>query len=349
MAMVAMVGMMMSSCKKEESAQVKDGVAQTEQSMSQSEQEILDFLANYDAMKRGEKTDGEAVTPEQVCFQVETVINYCHGFTQSYLTNIRCDTIVVTMPKTDEQGKIAYNDMLTVYDEIVALVRKTYKAIDLEDKTLMYVMMSLNKETKEGNEELIIIMNTGSRGLLENSFIDDPWYATTYPNTVCWHWGDDLGPCTTPFVLPGDATEQLENMISTYDHNHESPVFSCPDCYTYILNPHDVAVFYVPYSTMDSLFYAEGLTWQEVLDYCICPDEIYMYYAYLMLHTHYEGMIINPYGIDWYYRVIVDGCKINVGGTGNNYTIYHLARLQNCTRLIRHYNGVYPVAIDDEE
>ena len=34
-------------CKKEESAQMKNGVAQTEQSMSPKEQKVLDFLAEW--------------------------------------------------------------------------------------------------------------------------------------------------------------------------------------------------------------------------------------------------------------------------------------------------------------
>lgn len=60
----AMLGVVMSSCKKEESTQMKEGVAQTEQSMSPEEQKGLNFLADYEAMKQGGKTEGEAVTPE---------------------------------------------------------------------------------------------------------------------------------------------------------------------------------------------------------------------------------------------------------------------------------------------
>ena len=78
----AMLGVMMSSCKKEESAQMKNGVAQKEQSMLPTEQRILNFLADYKAMKQGAKTDGEAVTPEQLRYLCETTVNYCYGFTQ---------------------------------------------------------------------------------------------------------------------------------------------------------------------------------------------------------------------------------------------------------------------------
>ena len=79
---VATGAVIMVGCKKEENAQIKDGVAQTEQSMSPTEQKVLDFLADYDAMKRGAKVDGESVTPEGLRPLCETTINYCHGFTQ---------------------------------------------------------------------------------------------------------------------------------------------------------------------------------------------------------------------------------------------------------------------------
>lgn len=61
----ASVAAIMVGCKKEESAQMKDGAAQTEQGMSQSEQRIIDFLADFKAMKQGAKAEGEAMTPEQ--------------------------------------------------------------------------------------------------------------------------------------------------------------------------------------------------------------------------------------------------------------------------------------------
>lgn len=42
------IAAIMIGCKKEESAQMKNGAAQTEQNMSESERSVLDFLANYD-------------------------------------------------------------------------------------------------------------------------------------------------------------------------------------------------------------------------------------------------------------------------------------------------------------
>ena len=128
----AMLGVMMSSCKKEESAQMKNGVAQTEQSMSPSEQRIIDFLADFEAMKQGAKAEGESVTPEQARWQWETTLNYCYGFTQTDLTSMRHDTLRVAMPKTNAQGNVDYTDLMATYNDIVSTVRNAYVNIDME-------------------------------------------------------------------------------------------------------------------------------------------------------------------------------------------------------------------------
>ena len=64
MIIVVTIAAIMVGCKKEESAQ-PNGATQTEQDMSPSEQKVLDFLADYDAMKQGAKAEGEALCPEE--------------------------------------------------------------------------------------------------------------------------------------------------------------------------------------------------------------------------------------------------------------------------------------------
>ena len=61
MMVVATGAVIMVGCKKEESTQMKNGAAQTEQSVSLDEQEINDFLTDFKAMKQGAKAEGEAV------------------------------------------------------------------------------------------------------------------------------------------------------------------------------------------------------------------------------------------------------------------------------------------------
>ena len=173
----------MIGCKKEESTQMKNGVAQTEQSVSLNEQEIIGFLEDFKAMKQGAKAEGEAMKPEEARNQWETVFNYCHGFTQSCLSDMRHDTITVPMPKTDAEGNIAYNDLLATYGEIVAAVRETYKAIDMENKTLKFVMMSLGNGTKDGDSDLSIVINTGRD--IENAY---PYYGYPFEEGECYIW-----------------------------------------------------------------------------------------------------------------------------------------------------------------
>ena len=183
---VATVAAIMVGCKKEESAQMKDGAAQTEQNMSESEQRVLDFLADYDAMKRGVKTEGEPVCPEDVRWLCETTLNYRHGFSHLLTTNRRLDTVRVALPKMNEQGYIEYMDVLRTYDKIVGAVRETYKAIDLEKKTLQFVMMTIEDgHDRDCSEEIVVVMNTGSETEYSGDVEDFPWYGVPFAADLC--------------------------------------------------------------------------------------------------------------------------------------------------------------------
>ena len=151
---VATGAVIMVGCKKEENAQMKDGVAQTEQNMSPSEQKIIDFMDAYSSMKQGAKVEGDAVSPEDARWYWESVLNYRHSFTQSYLVDMRRDTVRLTMPKTNAEGNISYADLLTTYGDIVDAVREAYVSIDMDDKTLQFVSMSIKGNvSKDGAEQ----------------------------------------------------------------------------------------------------------------------------------------------------------------------------------------------------
>ncbi len=340
----AMLGVMMSSCKKEESTQMKNGVAQTEQSMSPSEQRIIDFLADFEAMKQGAKTEGESVTPEQARWQWETTLNYCYGFTQTDLTSMRHDTLRVAMPKTDAQGNVDYTDLMATYNDIVSTVRNAYVNIDMEYKTLQYVTISLPEEaSKSGDNEIVIIMNTGS-----DDIDDEPWYGEPFGNDPCWVWGFGGGSCTEPYSMAGDASDRIEAEIAIWDYAHRGFSVACPNCEIFIDSIYLANVYYNPYSTTDSLFLVSGLTWQELMHYCICPEEIEKYYIWIMENTHYEGMFTWHYNVPWYYKTeIFDYTSQEAYGI-NSYIGYHFVKVWNAIRRIRYYNGNYPIPIDSD-
>lgn len=344
MIIAATGAVIMVGCKKEESAQMKSDVAQTEQGMSQSEQRIIDFLADFKAMKQGAKAEGEAMTPEQARWQWETTLNYCYGFTQTDLTGMRHDTLRVAMPKTDAQGNVDYTDLMTTYNDIVSTVRNAYVGIDMEYKTLQYVTISLPEEaSKSGDNEIVIIMNTG-----RNDIDDEPWYGEPFENDPCWVWGLGGGSCTEPYSMAGDASDRIEEEIAIWDYAHRGFVIYCPNCEIYIENPYVDAYYYRPDTQTDSLFYVTGMPYQELIHYCICPEEIQMNFAWIMKHTHYEGMFTWHYNVPWYYKTEVKDCTLQEEYGVDSYTGYYLVKVWNATRRIRHYNGDYPISIDSE-
>ena len=344
MMVVATGAVIMVGCKKEESAQMKSDVAQTEQGMSQSEQRIIDFLADFKAMKQGAKAEGEAMTPEQARWQWETTLNYCYGFTQTDLTGMRHDTLRVAMPKTDAQGNVDYTDLMTTYNDIVSTVRNAYVGIDMEYKTLQYVTISLPEEaSKSGDNEIVIIMNTG-----RNDIDDEPWQGEPFENDPCWVWGLEGGSCTEPYILAGDASNRIEEEIAIWDYDHRGFGVSCPNCEIVIENPF-YTVYYWPYNVQsDSLFHVSGLPYQELIHYCICPEEMQMNFEFIMNLSHYEGMYTWHYNEPWYYKTEIKDCTYQEQPGVDSYTGYYLVYVWYATRSIRFNKGIYPIPIDSD-
>ena len=324
---VATGAVIMVGCKKEESAQMESGVAQTEQSMLPSEQKILDFLTDYKAMKQGAKADGEDVTPEMARWQIEKVFNYCYSFTEDQLSNMRQVEVNVTMPKVNDEGKISYCDLLETYGNVVDVVREAYKAIDLEGKTLKFVTISIDKEEVKDTKSLTIVMNTGSS--ISNETPDN-----------CFIWGTN-----GIFEMSGRAPEQLQDSVYRYDAYYTLYYNPCPSCYTYLDTIYTFAIYNG--NPNNGLFYATGLTYQETLDYQLCwggelDDEI----DYIISLGH-PGQPTNLYNIDWYYYTIIRSNSAQFEDLG--YNAWHSAEVKYCRRLWRQYGKEYPISIDTDE
>lgn len=350
MIVVAATAAVLVGCKKDEQTSGEQeksvsGYDETQQP-SESEEKIISFINDYECVKKGEKAEGEDMSLEDARWLWETTMNYCYGFTQSHLSGMRQDTLCFICPKANADGYVLYIDVLETYNAIINDARKSYCSIDMDDKTLQFVTMSfVNDNEKNGNSKLLVIMNTG-RDDTDNTDNDHPlWYGVPFTEDVCWKFGRNLGSCTYPYILDSDAAQEIEKAIAAYDLSHETPHLTCTNCETYMENIYVDTAYYYPNETTDSIFYASGLTWNEVNDYCICKEEMNMYYAWIMKKTHYENMVINPYDVDWYYCVKVDGCS--TCQPDGLYTIYHLYRRYNGTRRFR-VNRNYPVSLDNE-
>jgi len=328
--LVATAGLIFNiSCKKQLDNPINNSVALSEQEVSTSEQKVVGFLKNYTAVKNGAKIDGEAVTPENARWYFETTLNYCYGFTQDQLTNSRMDTVYVTLPETDAQGNISYNDLMDTYGSIIETVRDTYMAINMENKTLQFVMMNIdNNSARNEGSRVQVIMNTGSKDIDPGTPTPNPnpgpWYGIPFSLGDDWIWGLNRGKCDGS-VLTSDAAQQLTEKVLNYDIANMLYYNPCPTCYTFI----------------------ENLTWEEVENYCIPRHDMNKYYAWIMQQSHYPGMIINPYGVDWYYKVQVED-KYTQNHNTSLYSAWHEITVFNCTRLWRKLDPSYPVPIDNE-
>ncbi len=326
--------MLMTSCKKQQDTIVKKDAAPFEQGVSGSEQKIIDFIDSYSAFKKGAKVEGESVSLEEARWQWETTFNYCYGFTQSHLLNMRADTVSVSVPEADGEGNISYSDLLGTYGAIIDAVRKAYANIDMDAKTLQFVMMDVEDSSRDAMN-VRVILNTGSDvvdGV--DTVYTGPWYGVPFVYGECYPWG-----LAGPFSTMDNAAHQLQNKIEIYDANHSYYYVPCPNCYTYIENINSVVN--LSGQNDNNLFYIQCETGNELSNYQICWTDLNRYYAYYIQLGHYENMPTNLYNQDWYYRTIVKPYN-------HKYTGWHNVQVLNCTRHWRH-NDEYPITIDPEE
>lgn len=351
MMFVATIAAITVSCKKEESARLNNGAAQTGQRMSPMEQNVLDFLADYDAMKRGAKFEEEAVCPEEACRLWETTLNYCYSFSNGTLSSMRLDTVRVTMPKVNEEDRLDYDIVMKTYENIVDAVRETYKTINMEGKTLQFVMMSIENGTaKDGNDEVVITMNTGSSNLtgIGSTTMPDTWYQGPFVEGDDWIWGLNRGKCDGSVTI-GDAAQQLTLAIGHYDTIHWAEYVPCHGCQPYFIIDPRIEKYLYPTADSAWLFYVNGLTVEEANTYCIPWEDMNMYYERILQATHTEGMITNPFGVYGYYKTEVkDFQEIVVNYPDIRSNIWHEAWVYYAERVWR-YSGDYPVPIGGDE
>lgn len=333
---VAATSVAVVSCKKEtQNASQKQNNAPngTEQNMSLAEQRVLNFLDAFDAMKRGEKAEGEPVSIADACQLMETTLNYCHGYTHEQISSLRHDTIRMALPKGDAQGNITQTEMLETYETLRNAVRDAYVSIEMEDKALMFVMLNLDgNAAKDGNKNVEIVLTVGRHDIgTPQQPTPYPWYGVPFNNSECYNWAEFAGVLT--------------EKVAQYDLRNMAVYNPCPTCYTFIENPHTEFI-YVGGQNNDCMFYECGLTYDEVENYQICWPLTQEIYACIMETTHYEGMLINPYGYEWYYYTEVWPYP-QPNPEDNTFCITYYYIVMNATRWWRNNNGVYPIPIDE--
>lgn len=331
-----------SSCKKQQNEFISDA-SRNEQGISQDEQKILDLIESFSEFKNGAKVQGDPLSVADACEQMETMLNYCHSFTQSQLYNMRSDTVFVALPQTDCNGNISYNDFMQTYGTLVDAVRNTYLDINMEEKTLKFVRISVADNNRNNEDNVRIVLNTGSDTAVTDTIKIEPWYGIPFHYGNCYLWGN-IGYCDPR----NTASAQINNAIQEYDMRHSLEYVSCPDCFTYIDNLSDST-----YSAVDpsgqyknNIFYIECDTYEELANYHICWTDMNRYYANYIKLGHYENMPPNVYGYDWYYYTSVRSSHYK-DIEKDVYVGKHSVTVYNCTRHWRHHDD-YPIPFTPE-
>lgn len=265
-------------------------------------------------------------------------LNYCYGFSMDYLTDARVDTTYAAMPKKDEIGNIAYNDLLDMYTNIVDAVRNTYKGIEMENKVLQFVMMEL-ANTKAEVDSIRIVINTGCRDIDPGTPEPHPypWYGIPFAEGECYIWG-----CPYGIQNNSNATLKLQNYIAAYDNHHAI----APAPHSFIVNPHHFVTYQGGVNEIDWLFSLTGLTEEEAMNYQLCWEYLNWEYAKIMQNTHTSTMEIRPYGHDGYYQTKVWGKLQHIPLMNDTVWISHVVYVEHAT-IYPIVNDNYPVPIDE--
>ncbi len=299
--------LIMASCKKDEETNVPQTQnPMTENKMSETESRIVSFIETINKHKAGEKSD-ETMSYEDAVVLWENTLNYCHSFTSIPVENMQFDTIYMKVRGVSGEA-ISTSNAVEAYNNLIEDVREVYANIDIADKKLHYVMVDNNEESaaKDGGSEVRVVVITGKQASppIPNDSLaepEDPWYGWRYfPSTDCI-----------------SAADSLTSAIKEYDIFHGALYVPCPNCYTYVYN-YEIHEEY-NYRTYDWLYYGH-------MDSIISSTMMYNIYRNIMLITHYEGMLTNPYGVQGYYETVVDA--IYVGRE----TVTHLVRVAHATR-----------------
>lgn len=294
-AIITVVLMITVSCKKQTNNKVENDINSME--ISAKEEKIVDFLEKYQLMKTGIKVEGEPVSESEAMWYWEVVLNYAHGFVEDYLTNCRTDTVYVNCPNIDEIGMISENDLMQTYSDVFYSVRERYMSLNMDEKTLKFIHINrISDNAKTDNEQLEIIITTGSRNQQPDPGTPGTMYGMPFVDGDDWIWGIKRGACDGNFYNVSDAAMQLTDAVVYYDATHY--VNDCPGPnYHYWI---DVVVDSTYYPSLYTGVCDSGSTWlfrkysatpSDVLSYCLDDDALNCFYTGIMTKTHGNGIL----------------------------------------------------------
>jgi len=218
-ACVMLAGLLMQGCQKE--PQTVDSAQQADESVytpkaAKLVADINSFKQKMTAVREHPHLkSGEVLSKEEARWNIETLFNVTYGFPDLSYSKTVTDTALVYLP-VDASGNALLEDVVAVYEEVLALVTDFYLAANFNEKGFLFMQLS-SGEVANGKLEIRLEAVTGAR--LGTS--DDPPvnYGPFYEGDD-WMYGNDLGKCS----LTGDSDAAKQIQYKTMENRLAWPI-----------------------------------------------------------------------------------------------------------------------------
>lgn len=311
------------SCKKDmqKVACIANQISNKTEAQSVYEK-IMKFRDAREAYHTDAKTDNGYVSPSEARSILDGTINYEFSSVNRYLDNTRLDTLRFAAPVTNNDGLVAVNDLIDIYDRFVASIGVNTNVVNF------FMVLYPLDNTRDSDVE--IIFKRGNTPPTPPT-PPTPHYSLDYfDDTDNWMWPRNNGKCLTGGN--SDAAQELSQKCQAM----LSPRMMRDDIDTNSCNPwiYDLDIELKTYDSVQSfvegvdywLFHDENLTPAEASGYCITYDYLNLYLQNLY---HYAISANGRYHYSLRYNSPVREIEIQ-NGDNNGYPltdIWHNATL----------------------
>jgi hypothetical protein len=206
-AIMLLAGLLMQGCQKEpqsvDSAQQADEGVYTPKA-AKLVAHINSFKQKMTAVREHPHLkSGEAISKEEARWNIETLFNVTYGFPDLSYSKTVTDTALVYLP-VDASGNALLEDVVAVYEEVLALVTDFYLAANFDEKGFLFMQLS-SGDVANGKLEIRLEAVTGAR---LGTSDDPPVNFGPFYDGDDWLYGDDYGKCG--YIGNSDAAEEIQ-------------------------------------------------------------------------------------------------------------------------------------------
>lgn len=277
----AFVSAIVVSCKKEKQEQVTSNLEQGVQSSENIDEYLISFKKRMLSATKG----GESISLEQAQRDLENLLNFDFG-DANYATNIlRNDTICLHLSIAD--GMVDLAELSSAYSTAFQQIRATFHLIDLPEKSVFYVSLSIieNAKSEDAEVEVVLITRSYDESAIGNDFWNRSW-KPDYTGGTCDGLYTNIGAAR---LIEDKLNANIGNYMCTNGSRvyFTNPTNSQMDAfYNIMIDPLGI------YSEGHRMFYRHTTNPNSV---CIEPDELDYYYNQMSTFFHeYKDYFFHP-------------------------------------------------------